>query len=102
VLLVSLSQAVVITELRFELRLENYMKPKKTTLIVLFHSIAWAILMIVLSFYFKGTVHSESLLIYMIGGWFVSDSLIKCVFGINQQNTCERNLLSKLFSSNQP
>ena len=77
------------------------MKPNKTTLIVVLHSIAWATLMIVLSFYFKGTAHSESLFIFMIGGWLVSDGLMKCVLGINQQNTCELNFLRKLFSSKQ-
>jgi hypothetical protein len=75
------------------------MKPTRSSAILLLNSIIWASLMIAIAIYFKGTTHSESLFIYMIGGWYFSGGLLKCVFNINQQNHCERQLCRKLFKS---
>jgi hypothetical protein len=49
------------------------LKDKK---IVLIHSIIWAVLMLMLTYLIKGTDIANTILIFMVGGWYISHSII--------------------------
>jgi hypothetical protein len=49
------------------------LKDKK---IVLIHSIIWAVLMLALAYLIKGNEQVNLILIFMVGGWYISHTLI--------------------------
>ncbi len=51
----------------------NISKEKKITLI---HSIVWAVLILALAFLIKGNEQVNTILIFMVGGWYISHACI--------------------------
>lgn len=53
------------------------MKKTQFNKTILVHSIIWALMMIVLSFILRGTEQSSTVMIFMIGAWYISFSMMK-------------------------
>ncbi|MBL4941822.1 MAG: hypothetical protein JKY81_09185 [Colwellia sp.] len=59
------------------------MKLSKSKKIVLIHSLIWAGLLLALAFLLKGNQQINTILIFMIGGWYISHAVIIKALRVN-------------------
>ncbi|PHS18511.1 MAG: hypothetical protein COA86_07395 [Kangiella sp.] len=70
---------------------------------VLKHSIIWAVLIIALSYLLKDNLTDSSIkntiLIFMIGAWYMSHSLLSKAHGLKMISNCEVKLFRRFFAN---
>ncbi|MEW6982525.1 hypothetical protein AAD001_07715 [Colwelliaceae bacterium 6471] len=66
----------------------NISKSKK---IILTHAIIWASIMLMLAYLLKGNEQVNTIIIFMIGGWYISHAAILNAFKVNNSDNANES-----------